>query len=99
MRFYLRIFSNRRYEGAYLYVGEYSRYTVFEVSNERTFNKIAFKTNSRSKLKIWLDLNLLKISKKHTLKDHLRILDRPNTMFVDATIPLERGEWKDERNG
>lgn len=99
MRFYLRIFSNRRYEGACLYVGEYSRYTVFEVSNERTFNKIAFKTNSRSKLKIWLDLNLLKISKKHTLKDHLRILDRPNTMFVDATIPLEHGELKDERNG
>lgn len=61
MRFYLRIFSNRRYEGGCLYVGEYSRYTVFEVSNGKTFNKIAFKTNSRSKLKIWLDLNGLRI--------------------------------------
>ena len=97
MKFYLRISSSRRYDGAYLYLNEYSRYTVFELSKEMTFNSVAFKTNSRSKLKIWLDLNFLRISKK-VMKDHLRILDRPNTMFVDATIPLEHGEWKDERN-
>ena len=89
MKFYLRIFSNRRYEGAYFYLNEYMRYTVFEVSNGETCNKVAFKTNSRSKLKIWLDLNCLKISKK-VMKDHLRILDKPNTMFVDATMPLEQ---------
>ena len=93
MKFYLRIFSNRRYEGAYFYVGEYSRYAVFEVLNGKTFNKIAFKTNSRSKLKIWLDLNCLKISKK-VMKDRLRILDKPNTMFVDATMPLKQEENK-----
>ena len=97
MKFYLRIFSNRRYDGAYLYLNEYSRYTVFEFSKEMTFNSVAFKTNSRSKLKIWLDLNSLKISKK-VMIDHLRILDRPNTMFVDATIPLEQEEGKSERS-
>lgn len=97
MRFYLRIFSIRRYEGAYLYLNEYSRYTVFEFSKEMTFNSVAFKTNSRSKLKIWLNLNFLKISKK-VMKDHLKTLYRPNTMFVDATIPLEHVEGKDERN-
>lgn len=97
MKFYLRISSNRRYEGAYFYINEYLRYAVFEVSRQMTFNRVVFKTNSRSKMKIWLDLNFFRISKK-VMKDHLRILDRPNTMFVDATIPLEQEEGRSERN-
>ncbi len=99
MKFYLRIFSKRMYEGAEFHLGDYVRYCVFEFSSGMSFNKVAFKTNSRSKLKIWLDLNLMEISKKRILKDHFRILDKPGTMFVDATIPLKHGkENKDERN-
>ena len=67
MKFYLRIFSNRRYDGAYLYLNEYSRYTVFEFSKEMTFNNVAFKANSRSKLKIWLNLNNLDVQRRPCL--------------------------------
>lgn len=33
MKFYLRIFSKRMYEGAEFYLKDYARYAVFEVSN------------------------------------------------------------------